>query len=178
MIAEHIRDAAATAVIFGFFASIWFGWAHEDPPPIWRRPLTVAAITCMVTAVVGGLLTWRHWRDGTAFDPDTSRTFGIVVGIEFAVAGIGGGLLAWLRRTALTPAWIAFVVGVHLFPVATLIDYPAVHVVAALTALAAVAGVPIARARRLTPSAVVGAAVGTVLLAAALFSLATVAFGY
>jgi hypothetical protein len=27
MTAEFLRDAAATAAVFGFFASAWFGWA-------------------------------------------------------------------------------------------------------------------------------------------------------
>lgn len=34
MTAEFLRDAAATAAIFGFFASAWFGWAQRrDRPP-------------------------------------------------------------------------------------------------------------------------------------------------
>ncbi|MBL6280541.1 hypothetical protein JMF97_30865, partial [Micromonospora fiedleri] len=65
--------------------------------------------------------------------------------------------------------WIAFVVVVHLFPVAALIGYPIIYVVAALITVAALAAFPIARARKLTGSAVVGAPVGLVLLAAALF---------
>jgi hypothetical protein len=28
MTAEFLRDAAATAAVFGFFASAWFGWAQ------------------------------------------------------------------------------------------------------------------------------------------------------
>jgi hypothetical protein len=178
MLAEHVRDAAFTAVIFGFFASSWFGWAQEAPPPAWRRPLIAGAVAALLTSVAGGLLAWRHWSDGTAFDAGTSRAFGIVVGIEFGLAAIGAVALAVLSRSTWIPAWIALVVGVHLVPVAALIRYPAVHVVAALVTAVAVAGVPVARSRSVPPSAVVGAATGTVLLAAALFSVACVAFGY
>ncbi|BCJ57603.1 hypothetical protein [Micromonospora endophytica] len=171
MTTEHVRDLAATAVIFGFFASSWFGWAQEAPPRRWRGLLAAGSVTSLLTAVVGGLLTWRHWHDGTAFDEDTSRAFGVVVGIEFGAAALGSLLLAIRSRRELIPVWIAFVVGVHLFPVAALIGYPLIHVLAALITVVSLAAIPIARARKLTMSAVVGAPTGLVLLAAALFSV-------
>ena len=104
MQAAFIRDAAMTAVVFGFFASSWFGWAQEAPPASWRR---------------------------------------------------------WLGA------------GVHLFPVADIIDYPVVHAAGALVTVAAVAAVPWARARSLRPSAAVGPPAGAALLAVALYSLIT-----
>ncbi|MDG4797074.1 hypothetical protein [Micromonospora sp. WMMD1082] len=178
MIAEYVRDAAATAVIFGFFALSWYGWGQEAPPKGWRVPLGIGSAVAAVTAIVGGLLAWRHWSAGTAFDDDTSRAFGIVVGIEFGAAALGAGLLAVRRRADLISAWVAFVVGVHLFPVAALIGYPLIHVVAALITLVAVAAIPVARARALPVSAVTGLATGSVLLAAALGSVAVTVTGY
>ncbi|BAL89563.1 hypothetical protein AMIS_43430 [Actinoplanes missouriensis 431] len=172
MLADHLRDAAVTAAVFGFFASSWFGWAQEAPPPSWRKPLIAATVVSLLTAVAGGLLAWRHASAGTVFDDATSRTFGIVVGIEFAAAGVGAVILAVLRRRELIPVWIAFVVGVHLFPVAVIIHYPAVHVTAALITLASLVAVPVARSRSLPVSAVIGVATGAVLLAGALFSVA------
>jgi hypothetical protein len=29
-----LRDAAMAALILGFFASCWFGWAQERPPAV------------------------------------------------------------------------------------------------------------------------------------------------
>jgi hypothetical protein len=178
MIAEHVRDAAMTAVIFGFFTSVWLGWAQEAPPPAWRRFLLAGVIAAGLTVVGGAALAVRHWSDGTAFDEGTGRAFGIVVGIEFAAAAFGAVLLAVRGRSPWIPAWIAFVVGVHLFPVAVLLDYPAIHLVAAMITLASVASVPVARARSLTPSAVVGVGAGVPLLAGALYSLAIAVFAY
>ncbi|MET8308177.1 hypothetical protein [Micromonospora sp. NPDC005173] len=171
MITEHVRDAAATAFVFGFFASSWFGWAQEAPPKPWRPALIAGSVLSLLTAAAGGLLAWSHWSDGTAFDADTSRTFGIVVGIEFGAAAVGAGLLALLGRRELTAPWVALVVGVHLFPVAVLMDYPLIHVVAALVTLIAVAAIPVARARAVAVSAVVGLGTGVVLLVAAVSSL-------
>lgn len=80
--------------------------------------------------------------DGTAFDEDTSMTFGIVVGIEFVLAGAGAALLRARRKQDVTPVWIALVVGLHLFPVAAIIAYPLIHVAGALVTVAALAAIP------------------------------------
>ncbi|RLK23079.1 hypothetical protein DER29_0928 [Micromonospora sp. M71_S20] len=178
MIAEHVRDASGTAVVFGFFASSWFGWAQEAPPRSWRPFLGVGSVLSLLTAVAGGTITWRRWSEATAFDADTSRAFGVVVGIEFGIAALGAGLLALRRRRDLIPVWVALVVGVHLFPVAALLDYPLIHVVAALVTAVALAAAPVARARTVAASAVVGVGTGAVLLAAAVSSLAIALVAY
>jgi hypothetical protein len=170
MTAEFVRDAAATAAVFGFFAASWFGWAQDAPPKAWKGLLLVGSIISLLTAVAGGLLTWRHWTDGTVFDADTSRTFGVVVGIEVALAGLGAGWLARRRRSDLIPAWVAVVVGVHLLPLAWLLRYPLIGLAGGLVTLAGVVAVPLARSRSLAVSAVTGLATGSVLLAAALVS--------
>jgi hypothetical protein len=143
MTAAFLRDAAATAAIFGFFASAWFGWAQDEPPPAWRKALVAGSILSLLTAVGGGVMTWRNWSGPTAFDADTSRTFGLVVGIEVALAAIGAAVLARRRSSELIPAWVALV------------------------------AVPLARSRPVAVSAVTGLGAGTVLLAAALWSLAS-----
>jgi hypothetical protein len=174
MTAEFVRDAAATAAVFGFFASAWFGWAQEAPPASWRKVLIAGSILSLLTAIAGGLLAWQHWTDGTVFDRDTSRSFGIIVGIEFAVAGLGAGLLhAWKKADFVAP-WVASVVGVHLFPLAGLLGYPLLYVVASLISLIALAALPLGKGVSLRRSAFTGLATGSVLLLAALSSLITV----
>lgn len=174
MTPEHLRDAAGIAAVFGFFAMAWFGWAQEKPPASWLWPLRTGSILSGLTAVGGGLLVWQHWSDGSVIDDRTGPLFGIVVGVEVAAAGLGSGLLAFRKRTDLMSAWIAFVVGVHLFPVAVILEVPALHVPAALITLASIAAVRIARTTSLTVSAVVGAATGPILLVSAALALADV----
>ncbi|MEU5873608.1 hypothetical protein AB0A73_18880 [Glycomyces sp. NPDC047369] len=171
MTPEHLRDAAGIAAVFGFFAMAWFGWAQEKPPAAWLWPLRTGSILSGLTAVAGGLLVWRHWDDGTVIDASVGPAFGIVVGIEFAAAGLGAAFLAIRGKAHLMSAWIAFVVGVHLFPVAVLLEIPWLHVPAALVTAAAAAAPLIARRRGVPVSAVVGAATGPVLLVSALASL-------
>ena len=173
MTAEFLRDAAATAAVFGFFASSWFGWAQDAPPKAWRKVLVAGSVLSLLTAVGGGIVAWRHWSGPTVFDARTSRAFGVVVGIEVVLAALGAAFLARRRRSDLIPAWVALVVGVHLIPLAWLLRYPLLGVVAVLVILVALAAIPLARARSLAVSAVTGLGTGTVLLAAALVSLAS-----
>jgi hypothetical protein len=174
MNAAFIRDAAATVAIFGFFAASWFGWAQEKPPAAWRNVLIAGSVLSLLVSVAGALLTWQNWAAGTAFNPQTGRSFGLIVGIEFAVAGLGAGVLAVLKRADLISAWVALVVGVHLFPLAPLLQYPLLYVVAALVSIIALVAVPLARSQSVAVSTITGLATGVVLLAAALFSLVSV----
>ena len=87
VMAEFSRDAAMTAAIFGFFAMGWFGWAQEHPPRPWTRWLGAGSASAALILVVAAVLAWRLWGTGTVFDADGA--FGIVVGAEFGLAGVG-----------------------------------------------------------------------------------------
>lgn len=129
----------------------------------------------MLLAILGGVLTWQHWPEGSVFDRfSTAQSFGVVVGIEVVVAGLGAAVLSCMRRSELTPAWIALVVGIHFIPLASLLKYPLLYVVAGGVVAMAVAAAPVARSRQVALSAVIGVGTGSALLAAALFSLVTV----
>jgi hypothetical protein len=66
---------------------------------------------------------------------------------------------------------VALVVGLHFLPMAPLLGYPVLYLVGALVTVAALTSVPVARSRGITVSAVTGVMCGTILLAAAMFSL-------
>lgn len=173
MTSEFSRDAAMTAAVFGFFAMAWFGWAQEHPPRSWKKWLIAGSVLAPMTLVAAGLLAWRDWNTGTAFEgDDTGQTFGIIVGVEFGLAGIGAAVLARRGRRELIPVWIALVVGVHFLPLAPLLHYPLLYLVGSLVIIVALAAVPIARRRSVPLSAVNGLGVGATLLVAAIFSLA------
>lgn len=121
---------------------VWFGWAQEHPPQSWKRWLITGSVLAPLTLVVAGLLAWRLWNTGTAFGAETGRSFGVIVGIEFGLAGIGAGLLAWRGRKELISVRIALVVGVHLFPLAPLLRYPLPYLVATLVTIMALIAVP------------------------------------
>lgn len=60
MSSEYLRDSAMSALILGFFASTWFGWAQERPPASWRLPLVGGAVVSLLVALAGGGLAWQN----------------------------------------------------------------------------------------------------------------------
>jgi hypothetical protein len=146
-----------------------------QPPKTWRAPLTLAAVSSVLLVVVDGTLTWQRRSQESAFDQkSTAMAFGVVVGVEFAAAGIGAALLARRDRSEFVAVWIAVVVGVQVIPLACLLEHPLFHAVGIAVIAVALGSVPVPRSRELAPSAVTEIGTGAVLLAAALYSLATV----
>lgn len=176
MTAEFMRDAAGTTAVLGFFAAGWFGWAQDEPPRGWRPWLTGASIAGMLLAAAGGVFTWSFWTDGSAITSETGPIFGLIVAVEVALSGIGAAVLHRRRQGRLVPVWVAFIVGLHLLPLAPLFRYPFLAIVGAAVSAAALTAVPLASARSLPVSTVTGVAVGGLLLSGALISLAGVAF--
>jgi hypothetical protein len=167
---QSVRDGAMTALILGFFASSWFGWAQERPPASWRRPLIAGAVLCMAVAVAGGVLAVQNWSEASALDrPGAMRQFGIIVGIEFGVAALGAIVLALRGHSAFMAPWICLVVGVHFWPLAPVLDNPLLVVLGVALTAVAVAAVLVSRRTNLAPSAIAGAGAGV-----ALFSVAVV----
>jgi len=172
---QYLRDDAMTALIFGFFASMWFGWAQEKPPPSWRRWLALSAILSLVVGAAGSYLAWRHWGDGSALsEPGAMRRYGITVGVEFALAGIGAAILGMRKRQDLIAPWICLVVGVHFAPLAPILKNPMLYALAALMTVVALVAVPLARRRDLAPSAITGVGAGAALLVFAVVSVISV----
>jgi len=54
-------------------------------------------------------------------DPAARRRYGIIVGLEFGVLGAGAAILGAIGQYRWTPVWICFGVGVHFFPLASIL---------------------------------------------------------
>ncbi|WP_213453253.1 hypothetical protein [Rhizomonospora bruguierae] len=172
MTPEYLRDAAATVGIFGFFAMVWFGWAQEAPPRSWRRWLVAGSVVSVLLVIAGVTLYALNLDTGTAFDRDTSIHYGVAVGIEFALAGIGAVILGGTGRKEFIPVLVGLIVGIHFFPLAVILNYPVLHVIGALATGAAAAAVPLARRHGVAISAVTGVGMGISLLLGAFAALA------
>ena len=161
---KYTRDNAMSALILGFFASAWFSWAQAEPPTGWQPALNVGSIISLVVAVLGALLAWRSWQDGSALNaPGELRRYGIIVGIEFAVAAIGS-VIATLTNPELVAPWVCLVVGVHMWPLASVFEAPALRVLAGVLVAVAVLAVLVAWRSDVAASAVTGAGAGVALL--------------
>lgn len=165
----YARDAAMSALILGFFASSWFRWAQERPPNGWRRPLAVAAVTSVVVAASGGLLAWQSWSAGSALSGDGAmRAYGVMVGVEFALAAVGAVLLVWRGQSRYLAPFICFVVGVHFWPMAPLLEEPGLYLLGGVLVAVAAGAVLLSRRTSILSSALTGAGAGTVLFLFAL----------
>ena len=109
---------------------------------------------------------------GVLHDRQARRRYGIAVGVEFALAGFGAGVLALAGQSDFIPVWVCAVVGVHFFPLASLLeDRLLVALGASLTTVAMVALVA-GLATDVAPSTVTGVGAGTLLTGFALAALA------
>jgi hypothetical protein len=162
---QYTRDGAMSALILGFFASSWFGWAQEKPPPGWRSPLIVGTVLSLIVASAGAVYAWRNWSSGSVLsEPDAMRQYGIIVGVEFGTAAAGAGVIALWGRGEYIAAWVCLVVGVHFWPMAPVLKSPSLVVLGALLTVVAVAAVFVSRHTGVALSAITGAGAGVALL--------------
>ena len=112
-----------SALILGLFAAAWFGWAHGGTPDSWALALNVASIVCVLVAAFAAVRVWRGRRNGgNRNDPGVNRRYGIVVGISYAVLGVGTAVLSVTGHPEFIASWVAFVVGVHFWALVSVLS--------------------------------------------------------
>ena len=162
------RDAAMTALILGFFAAAWFGWAQEKPPAGWSALLIAGSVVSLAIALIGGILAWRHWSDGSVLsEPGAMRRYGIIVGIEFATCLVGALALGLTGQGRFIAVWIAAVVGVHFWPMVPVLANHFLVPLGVVLVLGAAAGLVVGLRGSIMPSAVTGAICGCALIVGA-----------
>ncbi len=159
------RDRGITALVEGFFAAAWFGWGHAAASSTLSGWLDVGSVLALVVAVVGAVVGFRSPSTGAASrDPVASRRYGIIVGIEFGLAGVGAAILGVTGQADYIPVWICAVVGVHFLPLAPVLRDRLLIPLGALMCAVAVAGLVTGLATGVAPSSVVGVGAGGLLL--------------
>jgi hypothetical protein len=162
------RDVGLNALFLGFFASAWFGWAQAEPAGSLTPWLNAGSVAALLAAVAGAVIGFRQPADTSALRvPGAGRRYGIIVGIEFGLAGVGAAVLAVTGATDYIPVWICAVVGVHFFPLAPVLRDRWLYPLGAALCLVALAGLIVALTTTTAASLVVGAGAGVLLLASA-----------
>ena len=130
-----------TALIEGFFGFVWFGWGQADASSGLRVVLALGGALAALLALAGGVQAFRSPAStSTLHDRRARRRYGLVVGVEFTLAGVGAAVLAGAGQSDFIPVWVCAVVGVHLLPLASLLqDRLLVPLGALLTTVALVA---------------------------------------
>lgn len=174
MLSEFVRDQTFTVAWFGLMAFVWLGWAQEDPLPSWRKWLGLGSVLGIALALGFGVLTARHWSDGTALT-DRYHWFGVLVAVEVAAAGAGCAVLARRNAERWTAWWVALVVALHFLPLSALLEDPSIAVFGLLQCAALALLARSLRRSDVTTSRHAGPLMGTSLLAYAALSAALVA---
>jgi hypothetical protein len=165
------RDAGLTALFLGFFAAAWFSWAQATESAL-RITLFVGSIVSCVVAIIGAVIGFRRPSAESALhDRARYRRYGIIVGIEFASAGIGAAVLGIFGAAEYIPLWVCLVVGVHFFPLAPVLDDAGLRPLGAAMIVVGVAGLVIALTTSVAASTVVGIGAGLLLLAYAVVAV-------
>jgi hypothetical protein len=166
------RDLAVTAIILGIAGALWFGWGQAQPPAGWGLPMSIGSFAAIAVAVAAGIMLRRYRHGGSAMESRrVRRAYGITVGIETAVIGLGAVGLALAGRSAYTAPWILLVVGVHFLPLGRLFGSADLLWAGLALAAVAIAGAVTGAVSAVAPSAVTGAFGGLVLVAGAAASL-------
>lgn len=142
----------------------WFGWGQEGPPA-WLVPFLVAgSFVGFAVAVAGAVTGFRSPKETAALrDRAKLRRYGIIVGVEFGIAGIGAAILGATGQPAYIPAWVCAVVGVHFFVLAPVLGDRNLLPLGAILCVVAVAALVVGLATDVLPSAVTGIGAGAAL---------------
>ncbi|MEE6258271.1 hypothetical protein [Plantactinospora sonchi] len=164
------RQGGLTALYLGIFATLWFSVPKADPPL--STLLVVGSIAALLTAVAGGVVVARsRGADPTPRDRAVDRRYLLIVGAEFAVAGIGAAVLSVAGWTGFIPALISFVVGAHFLPLAPVLRDPLLRPLGVAVCVVAVASLLVGLASSASVGLVAGAGTGLLLLGYAVTAL-------
>jgi hypothetical protein len=157
------RQAGLTALYLGIFATLWFSVPKAQPPL--STLLVVGSVVALVTAVAGAVIAVRDRDAGAApRDRASDRRYLLIVGMEFAAAGLGALLLAVVGWSEFIPVLVSAVVGVHFLPLAAVLDDALLRPLGGAVCLVALAGLVAGLASSVSVGQVVGTGTGLLLL--------------
>ncbi|WBB71191.1 hypothetical protein [Micromonospora sp. WMMD812] len=165
------RQAGLTALYLGVFAALWFSVPKAEPPL--HMLLVILSVAALLTAVFGAVVASRGARkaDATPRDRAADRRYLLIVGVEFALAGLGAWLLALAGWSAFIPVLVSAVVGLHFLPLAPVLRDPLLRPLGLAVCLVALVGLFVGLGSSALVGQVVGAGVGLLLLGYAVMAL-------
>ncbi len=150
-------DHAITAIVLALFATAWFGWAHAGGPSPVGVWLDAASGVAGIVAVAAVVTAFRVPRErAVATTRAERRRYGIIVGIEFTLIGLGGAALNLAGGQRWVPVWVLAVVAVHFFPLAPVLANRALYPLGALLFLVASAALVGGLVSTVDPAGVAG----------------------
>ena len=159
------RTLANAAAIEGFFAAMWFGWGQEGPPAGVSIILVVGSILAVIVAIGGVVTAYRARGEPSPLaGAGAGRKYGIIVGTEFGLIGLGAATLGATGHADFIAAWICVVVGVHFAPLGRVFPGIGMAIIAAVVTAVGIAAFAVGATTTLLPSTITGLGAGTCLL--------------
>jgi hypothetical protein len=166
------RDTGLTALILGCFAAGWFSWTPEASGAL-AVALQIGGAAAIIAAVIGGVTAIRAWPSGGVLnDPTAARRYGLLVGVEFAVGVGGAGAVVAVGAAAFVPVWICAIVGLHFFPLASVLRAPVTRWLGVAVTTVSIAALFVGVFSDISPSTVTGTGAGISLLGYSIVLLA------
>ena len=166
------RDAGSMTLVLGFFGAAWFGWGQAAAPAGVRPWLTAGSVLAALVAAAGIAVTVRSRSQPMGKNSAAARRrYGIIVGIEFGVAGLGAAVLGIAGAPAYVPALVCAVVGVHFVPLAPVLADRLLVPLGAATCAVALLALVLRLTSGVAPSTVTGIGAGALLTGYALGTL-------
>jgi hypothetical protein len=167
------RTRGIAAVIEGYFAVAWFGWAMAAVGSgLLSHLLQVGLGLGVLTVIVGIVLAVRSRGQGTPMrDRAVRRRYGILVGLEFALLGAGAAALAISGLGKWIPVWICAGVGIHFIPLSRVLGERSLLIFGVLITAVAAAALVVGLTSAVAPSTITGTGAGLCLLVTAAITL-------
>jgi hypothetical protein len=143
----------------------------KSEPPL-RTLLVVGSVAALLTAVTGAVVAARA-RDAAPASRDraSDRRYLLIVGVEFAAAGLGALVLALAEWSEFIPALVSALVGLHFLPLAAVLRDPLLRPLGVAVCLVALAGLVVGLVSSVAVGQVVGAGTGLLLLGYAVMAV-------
>lgn len=164
------RGWAMAAVVEGFGAVVWSGWAQVGADPRLSTVLTLAGLAGFALAVTGFVLALRS--DPSAEVSTSVRSRYLLVLVAESVALLVGVLvLAVVALLRWAPVWVLVVFAAHVPAVARVVGNRLLSLVGPALLAVSVLALVVSAAGLMAPSTVTGSLAALCLLAAGLVSL-------
>lgn len=165
--AAHGKDVAANAMVMGFAAMAWFGWAHQADSPALQIPLAIGMAAGLAVGIIC-LVARRRLGGQSVHELNTKRAntvYYAAVGFEVVFAFGGAIVLGRLEHPDYIIAWIMAIMGIHFLPLARLYRIPELTATGILCIGAGIAGAWTGLLGIFDPAVIAGGGGGTILLA-------------
>lgn len=167
------RTRGSAAVIEGYFAVAWFGWAMAAAgSALLSYLLQIGLGLGVLTAIRGIVPAVRSRGQRTPMrDRAVRRQYGILVGVEFALLVAGAAALAISGLGKWIPVWTCAGVGIHFIPPSRVLGERSLLIFGVLITAVAAAALAASLISAVASGTITGAGAGLCLLVSAAITL-------